>query len=314
MANGDSMSQPGPWQQRHEQELVEQRGSAEGEVRLHHALRYWFRRDTWTPDEALPLLIGIDPGSISHGDSHIRYLDGALVCIAASMHAHGVEWPIESFDDFGTLDDLKAVLSLIHEMKLMWESGNHAPKNAPGYFIEWAQRKGFKVPWLASARDLDLIDVAADKEPDAADLQEFAARVVADRPEATSATSPPAGSPANADDSPHGAEALPPIEPLRAVEGGTAGLPSTIRRIITRITPLSAEIEEAKKRTPQPDNPESVWGEFTKMAEEKWGILVGYSSDGVQYRGKQYEATQVPDVFTKKNLRDRMGGAKRRAR
>ncbi|OXJ37927.1 hypothetical protein CFB82_07215 [Burkholderia sp. HI2714] len=176
MANGDSMPQPGPWQQQHEKELVEQRGCEKGNARLNHALRYWFRRDTWTPDEALPLLIGIDPGSLSHGDSHIRYLDGALVCIAASMHAHGLEWPIESFDDFGTLEDLKAVPSLIHEMRLMWESGNHPPRNAPAYFIEWAQRKGFKVPWLASGR---LIDVAADKEPSAADLQEFAARLVA---------------------------------------------------------------------------------------------------------------------------------------
>ncbi|RQR95309.1 hypothetical protein DIE04_17305 [Burkholderia sp. Bp8994] len=158
------MPQPGPWQQRHERELVEQRGSKEANARLNRALRYWFRRDTWTPDEALPLLIGIDPGSLSHGDSHIRYLDGALVCIAAAMHAHGVEWPIESFDDFGKLEDLKAVPTLIHEMKFMWESGNHPPRTAPAYFIEWAQRKGFKVPWLASARHLNLIDFPENNE------------------------------------------------------------------------------------------------------------------------------------------------------
>ncbi|MBN3730903.1 hypothetical protein [Burkholderia sp. Tr-20390] len=165
MANGDSMPQPAPWQQRHERELVEQRGREEANARLNRALRYWFRRDTWTPDEALPLLIGIDPGSLTHGDSHIRYLDGALVCIAASMHAHGVEWPIESFDDFGTLEDLKAVPSLLHEMKLMWESGNHPPRNAPSYFIEWARRKGFNVPWLEPARDLGLIEDAEGATP-----------------------------------------------------------------------------------------------------------------------------------------------------
>lgn len=189
MANGDSMPQPGPWQQRHEKELVEQRGSEEGDARLNRALRYWFRRDTWTPDEALPLLIGIDPDSLSHGDSHVRYLDGALVCIAASMHAHGVEWPIESFDDFGTLEDLKAVPSLIHEMKLMWDSGDHPTRNEPGYFIAWAQRKGLKVPWLASARSLNLIDVSENKELRAAPVDSSKAMSVrlVDGPESAGA-------------------------------------------------------------------------------------------------------------------------------
>ncbi|MBF5010269.1 hypothetical protein [Burkholderia pseudomultivorans] len=159
MANGDSMPQPGPWQQRHEKELVEQRGSEEGDARLNRALRYWFRRDTWTPDEALPLLIGIDPDSLSHGDSHIRYLDGALISVAASMYAHGIERQIESFDDFKALENLKAVPVLLHEMKLVWNSGGHPARNAPAYFIEWAQRKDFKVPWLESARELGLIGI-----------------------------------------------------------------------------------------------------------------------------------------------------------
>ncbi|WP_124515802.1 hypothetical protein [Burkholderia ubonensis] len=128
----------------------------------------------------------------------------------------------------------------------------------------------------------------------AAGLREFAARVVAERPEISNA--------------------LPPVEPRRALEEGTARPPATICRIGTRVTPLSAEIEEAKRRAPRSNSPESVWGALTKMAEEGWGILVGYSSDGVQYRGKRYEASQVPDVFTKKNLRDRMSGAKRRAK
>lgn len=129
----------------------------------------------------------------------------------------------------------------------------------------------------------------------AAGLHEFAARVVAKRAEVSNA--------------------LPPFQPLRALEEGTTARPPvTVRRIGTRVTPLSAEIEEAKRRAPRSNSPESVWGALTKMAEEQWGILVGYSSDGVQYRGKQYEASQVPDVFTKKNLRDRMSGAKRRAK
>ncbi|MFM0170614.1 hypothetical protein PQR33_14950 [Paraburkholderia sediminicola] len=75
---------------------------------------------------------------------------------------------------------------------------------------------------------------------------------------------------------------------------------------------LSAEIDEAKKLAPAPDNLKSVWGALTKMAEKGWGDLVGYSSDGVQYRGKKYKETQVPDVFTEKNLSDRLRRARTR--
>jgi hypothetical protein len=50
------------------------------------------------------------------------------------------------------------------------------------------------------------------------------------------------------------------------------------------------------------------------MAEAQYGVLVGYSSDGVQYRGKKHTETGEPDVFTFKNLRDRIDGARRRAK
>ncbi|MDR6409732.1 UNVERIFIED_ORG: hypothetical protein ABIC62_002441 [Burkholderia sp. 1595] len=161
-------TQPGPGRQWHEKTLVEQRGGDEGLARLHHALRYWFRRDTWTPDEAFPLLIGVSPDSLSHGDSHFRYLDDSLVCIAASMHAHGVAWSAESFDDLKALQDLQAVPVMLDEMKRVWDSGDHPPRNGPGYFIEWAQQKGFDVSWLESACDLGLIENAKGKEPSAA--------------------------------------------------------------------------------------------------------------------------------------------------
>lgn len=43
----------------------------------------------------------------------------------------------------------------------------------------------------------------------------------------------------------------------------------------TRNTPLSAEIQQAEKLAPDPNNVESVWGELTKLAEQKWGNLFG---------------------------------------
>ncbi|MFM0011645.1 hypothetical protein [Paraburkholderia sediminicola] len=162
MANADSMRQPGPERQSFEKTLVEQRSGDAGLARLHQALHYWFRRDTWTPDEAFPLLIGIAPDSLARGDSHVRYLDGSLVCIAASMHAHGVASPLESFDDLDALQNLKAVQTILAEMNHVWDSGSHPPRNPPGYFIEWARRKGFKVPWLESARELGFIKIVED--------------------------------------------------------------------------------------------------------------------------------------------------------
>jgi hypothetical protein len=89
--------------------------------------------------------------------------------------------------------------------------------------------------------------------------------------------------------------------------------PGTTHRLANRTSVLSAEIEEAKRRVLDCTNVQSVWTELTKMAEHTipYGCLVGYSSDGVQYRGKTYQLSQTPDVFTKKNLRDRMQRKKR---
>lgn len=69
---------------------------------------------------------------------------------------------------------------------------------------------------------------------------------------------------------------------------------------------LTTEINHAKANTSAPDDAASVWNELTKLAESKFGVMIGFSSDGIQYRGRQYQATQEPDVFTRRNLRERM--------
>ncbi len=68
---------------------------------------------------------------------------------------------------------------------------------------------------------------------------------------------------------------------------------------------LDAEIDEARKLALDASNVESVWAELIKLSENKTGLLIGFSSDGVQYRGKKYQDSGEPDIFTKKNLRDR---------
>ena len=69
---------------------------------------------------------------------------------------------------------------------------------------------------------------------------------------------------------------------------------------------LTPEITQAKVKAPDPNSVASVWGELTKLAESGFGVMIGFSSDGIQYRGRKYQADQIPDVFTRRNLRERM--------
>lgn len=75
---------------------------------------------------------------------------------------------------------------------------------------------------------------------------------------------------------------------------------------------LSVEIAVAMGNTTVPENASAVWGELTKLAEKQLGVMIGFSSDGIQYRGKEYQANGTPDVFTRKNLRERLKRGKTR--
>ncbi len=98
----------------------------------------------------------------------------------------------------------------------------------------------------------------------------------------------------------------------RAADSDKATRAATTHRIKNRTRILDAEIQAAKSRAVNRDDPYSVWAELVKMAEGKCGSLIGHSSDGLQYKGKNYQDTGIPDVFTLKALRDRMGRDRRR--
>lgn len=54
---------------------------------------------------------------------------------------------------------------------------------------------------------------------------------------------------------------------------------------------------------------DAVWSALTLAAEQndkEYPALVGVVADGVQYRGRRYEETGEPDVFTKKQCRERL--------
>lgn len=94
----------------------------------------------------------------------------------------------------------------------------------------------------------------------------------------------------------------------------SAAVNITTHRVNNRSNALAAVIASAVSTAVAPSDSQSVWAELVKLAEleSKPAPLLGYSSDGIQYRGKKYEENGVPDVFTAKNLRDRMARAKAR--
>ncbi len=69
---------------------------------------------------------------------------------------------------------------------------------------------------------------------------------------------------------------------------------------------LAPVIRAAKDAALDPLSPQGVWAVMVRMAEDRQPPLLGYSSDGIQYAGRQYQAEGIPDVLTFKNLSDRM--------
>jgi hypothetical protein len=147
------------------------------------ALHRYLKLDTWKSEQALPLLLGIDPDHLSlarfvedHPDGAVRtaalmsarYLDHSLVCLSGYsnhriylqatdadrevIHKEGV--PITSF----VLMDLGIRLQGLEEL---WDSGQHAERNSPAHFIAWAESKGIEIPWLDWARKEELLSQPA---------------------------------------------------------------------------------------------------------------------------------------------------------
>lgn len=102
------------------------------------------------------------------------------------------------------------------------------------------------------------------------------------------------------------------LESLQSVSGapkqGGRAVSVSTHKIKTRSNFLDPVIDQAKKTATNSGDYQSVWAALVALAESAPPPppLVGYSSDGIQYRGNQYERTQVHDVFTKDALRKRM--------
>ncbi|VVE03133.1 hypothetical protein [Pandoraea anhela] len=129
----------------------------------------WFRFDTWSVDDALRLLVGIDPehdfcvaeaeGADSTRIVSARHLDGSLVDLNGWRNANVIK-DILSGEPGRTLfadelsvtsSDLLELSGRLSSVQRIWNSGNHAARNAPAYYLEWASRKGIDIPWLSWA-------------------------------------------------------------------------------------------------------------------------------------------------------------------
>ena len=77
-------------------------------------------------------------------------------------------------------------------------------------------------------------------------------------------------------------------------------------KLQSRVRLLDAEVCIAKDRALNRDDVNSVWTELIKMAQNKEGSLIGYVSEGLQYRGKKYQETGDFNVFTRKALGKKM--------
>ncbi|QIN62479.1 hypothetical protein SBC1_24940 [Caballeronia sp. SBC1] len=157
-------------------------------VRAHHdgsepiALLDWLGHDTWKAEEALPILFGLSPDDLvrytdKEGAARLvsaRHLDGSLVSFDAwqgwndfqDMQKRRAECPSleEHYYPVGAVM-LHRVSKELTKAERVWSSGDHPPRSAPAYYVEWAQRKGFVVPWLQWARDKGL-PVESPMQPD----------------------------------------------------------------------------------------------------------------------------------------------------
>ena len=165
------------------------------QIELHEAghreplcLYEWFKHDTWTVNDAMLLLIGLeptrdcmllqaeDPDGTADRIISARHLSGTLVDIDGWRNAN-VTKDIVSRDPNSPLYEMPITsIDLIrfsasrHLMMKVWRSGDHRDRNPPGYYIEWALSKGYDIPWLEWAKQKKLVGMQGNRSLDLAPI------------------------------------------------------------------------------------------------------------------------------------------------
>lgn len=121
-------------------------------------LSEWFAYDNWGKDNAMLLLVGLDPGGTVIKDTADEYLldgDKVVLEIEVAFNLSCKEMiPRSLIDEYGNEDDRLFYRKLNAEwgfISSVFDSGSHSDKNPPNYYIDWALSKNFQISWLQFA-------------------------------------------------------------------------------------------------------------------------------------------------------------------
>ncbi len=150
-------------------------------------LSEWFLHDTWTAREGILLLMGLDPnrtvleetedilGQPSEEFRFTCYLDGRELDLTAweveyksrqkestlakeqGRHRLALAILSRTYDTHETRKEISQLSHTYNPLMSIWNSGEHPKRNPPLYYIDWAEAKGFKVPWIDWAREKEFL-------------------------------------------------------------------------------------------------------------------------------------------------------------
>ena len=146
-------------------------------------LSAWFRHDTWTSEQAIRLLVGLDPdGTIIEQEQNVfggRFKRIRLARLLDGRELDLTFWEINSdlqnkllrneldegkksllAEAQAARAEIEAFSNTYRDMCSVWKSGEHPDRNKPAYYVGWAKAKGFSVPWFQWATEHGLLEEA----------------------------------------------------------------------------------------------------------------------------------------------------------
>lgn len=152
----ENMRRPG-----FQEEMAQRLNAIEARHGIPFLLSKWFLHDTWSAQEGLLLLVGLDPSRMIIGQT--KGISGETFDeFEYAYTLDSFEVPPRSFvekeggNDISKMDLFRAHWKHLNEI---WNSGSHSGRNAPAYYLAWAASKGYSVAWLDWAKAQGLLKV-----------------------------------------------------------------------------------------------------------------------------------------------------------